>query len=219
MSYLKLLWALSNGASTSGMVLAIYRSSFPINSPFASPNITGLSVTHFGYWHPLLPAILLRNHNPNTSVHSIRAPQSKLQRIQVISARESGVIFFKKKREVHTPSRKELQNYGVQTNSSRKPFTSFPHNLQIFHVPWDLNLAKYWPRHGSLFDWAIQITKVCKYLPTHKLHISAVERTWSDISTIGEDHTLWVTQEYHWETWTSFEKNSYKKIRDGNLNR
>ena len=110
-------------------------------------------------------------------------------------------------KKAHSPSLR-VANYGVQINSNGKPSTSFLHTPEIFHVPWDLDLAKYRPLHGSLFGRAIQVTKVCKHLPTHKLHKSALEigRRWSDISTIGEDHTLWATREYHWETWTSFEK-------------
>jgi hypothetical protein len=91
------------------MVLAIYRSSSPINSPFASPKISGLSVTHSGYWHPRLLAILPAITIPIPHLITQSASQSKLQGIQVISARESRVIFSKKKREVHTPSLKELQ--------------------------------------------------------------------------------------------------------------
>jgi len=81
------------------------------------------------------------------------------------------------------------------------------HTLQKPHVPWDLDLAKYQPRLGSPFGEVIQVTKVCIHLPTHKLHISALEigRRWSYFSTIGEDHTPWATREYYWGTWTSFE--------------
>jgi len=52
--------------------------------------------------------MLPRNHNPNTTVHSTKASHSKLQRIQDVSARESGTIFFKKK-EKSTLHPKELQ--------------------------------------------------------------------------------------------------------------
>ena len=123
------------------------------------------------------------------------------------------------KKKVHSPSQR-VANNGVQINSNGKPFISSLHILQISHAPWDLNLAKYRPWLGSFFGRAIQVTKVCIHLPTHKLHISALEigRTWSDISTIGEDLTLWATREYHWETWNSFGK-ILIKIRAGNLNR
>ena len=214
MSYLKLLWVLSNGAPTSGMVLAINRSSSHKNSPFASPNIACLSVTHSGYWHPLFPAMLPRNHHLKHLIPQ-ELPVQNFKEIQVISAKESGVIFLKKEREKRKKRKKrkahsqfQVANYGVQINSNGKPSTSSLHTLQISHVPWDLNSAKYQPSCGSLFGWAIQVTKVCIYLPTHKLHISALEigRTWSNISTVGEDHTLWATREYHWETWISFKK-------------
>ena len=91
------------------------------------------------------------------------ASQSKLQRIQVISASESGVIISKKRegrrREDHSPS--QVANYGVQIIQMRSHPLHLLHTLQIFHVPWDLNLAKYRPHHGSLFGWAIQVIKVC----------------------------------------------------------
>ena len=83
------------------------------NSSFASPKMSGMSVTRSGYWHPLLPDIHPRIHKSNTSFIPQRSSQSELQRIQVISAKKSGLIFFIKKREkekeVHSPSLKELQ--------------------------------------------------------------------------------------------------------------
>jgi len=52
--------------------------------------------------------MLHRNHN--TTVHSTKASHSKLQRIQDVSARESGAIFFKKReKEKPTLHPKELQ--------------------------------------------------------------------------------------------------------------
>ena len=47
--------------------------------------------------------------------------------------------------------------------------------------------------------------------------ILRVERTWSNTPTISEDHTPWVTREYHWGTWTSFKK--LAKFRARNLNK
>ena len=83
------------------------------NSSFARPKMSGMSVTRSGYWHPLLPDIHPRIHKSNTSFIPQRSSQSELQRIQVISAKESGVIFLKKRaereEEVHSPSLKELQ--------------------------------------------------------------------------------------------------------------
>jgi hypothetical protein len=76
-----------------------------------------------------MPAILPRNHHLSTSVHSTRASHLKLQEIQVVSARKSGVIFLKKK-EAHSPS--QVANYGVQIIQMRSHLL---HTLQIFHVP------------------------------------------------------------------------------------
>ena len=113
LSYLKLPWALSNGASASGMILAIYRSLSLMNSSFASPKMSGLSVTHSGCGHPLLPDMHPRNHKSNIPFIPQRSSLSKLQRIQVISAKESGVIFFniyiREKKEVHSASLKSCK--------------------------------------------------------------------------------------------------------------
>jgi hypothetical protein len=65
-----------------------------------------------------------------TTVHSTKASHLKLQRIQDISAKESEVIFFlkkkreRKKREAHSPF--QVANYGVQISSNGKPSTSYP---------------------------------------------------------------------------------------------
>jgi len=67
-----------------------------------------------------LPAILPRNHkSQNLSLHPTRASQSKLQRIQVISARESGVIFFLKKREEKKKKEKPTLHPKLQIKEFR----------------------------------------------------------------------------------------------------
>ena len=83
------------------------------NSSFASPKMSGLSVTHSGCGHPLLPDMHPRNHKSNIPFIPQRSSLSKLQRIQVISAKESGVIFFniyiREKKEVHSASLKSCK--------------------------------------------------------------------------------------------------------------
>jgi hypothetical protein len=53
-----------------------------------------------------------------TAVHSTKSSYSKLQRIQDISAKESEVIFLKK-REAH--SLVQVAYYGVQINPNGRP--------------------------------------------------------------------------------------------------
>jgi hypothetical protein len=66
-----------------------------------------------------------------------KLPHSKLQRkIQDILAKESGVIFFKKKR---SPLSISSANYGVQINSNGKPSipsTPYPPKNPMFHETW-----------------------------------------------------------------------------------
>ena len=150
MSYLKLLWALSNGASTSGMVLATYRFSSHKNPPFASPNIASFSVAHSGCWHPLLPTMLPRNHH--LIYHSLfhKVSHSKLQRNSRYSSKGEWSYLLKKrerereeeekrKREAHSPF--HVANYGVPINSNGMPSTSSTSYPLNTHVPWDLDLA------------------------------------------------------------------------------
>jgi hypothetical protein len=92
---------------------------------------SSLSVTHSGYWHPhcqiYSPAITI----PIPHFIPQRASQPRLQRIQDISARESGVSSLKKEERKRSPFSipKRVANHGVQINPSRKPSTSFPHTL------------------------------------------------------------------------------------------
>ena len=157
---------------TSGMVLAIYRSSSHINPPFANPNIADLSVTHSRYWHPLLPAMLPRNHHLKHLSPSHKSfPFKTSKKFKVNQQRRVELSSKKKRREAHSPF--QVANYGVQIKWEAIYFLC---TLQISHVQWDLNLAKYQPRYGSPFDWAIQVTKVRIHLPIHKLHISALKK-------------------------------------------
>ena len=130
------------------MVLAIYRSfsfAYPL---FASQKkMPGLSVTYSEYWHPLLPDVFPRNHKTNNSnVYPFipqRSSHHKTPKFKSYQEERVKLSCLKKEREreAHSPSLR-VANYGVQINSNGKPSTSLLHNLQIFHVPWALNLAK-----------------------------------------------------------------------------
>ena len=127
MSYLKLLWALSNGASISGMVLATYRSLSHRHPPFASPNIAALSVTHSEYWHPLLPVMYPRR---GSSSHRSFPIQNYKEKFKIYQQKRVEVSSLKKrkeerKREVHSPF--QVANYGVQINGKPSfPSTPYP---------------------------------------------------------------------------------------------
>jgi hypothetical protein len=74
---------------------------------------------------------------PQSPIHPTKVFLSKHQRIQVISAKESGVIFLKKEVERNPLSiPKRVAKYGVQIrpNSIRVGSHLF-HSLQIFHPP------------------------------------------------------------------------------------
>ena len=123
-----------NGASTSGMVLATYRSLSHKNPPFASPNIAGLLVTHSEYWHPLLPVIYPRNHHliyhkflPQKLPHSKTPKKFKIfqqRRVELSSVKKKG---RKKEKEAHCPF--QVANYGVQINSNGMPSTPYPQKI------------------------------------------------------------------------------------------
>ena len=97
--------------------------------PFASPNIASQSVTHSGYWHPLLPAKLPRNHHLKNHSSFHKASHSKLQINSRYSSKgEWSYLSFKKKRRREKKKREayspfQVANYGVQINSNGKPST------------------------------------------------------------------------------------------------
>ena len=123
MSYLVLLWALSNGVSALGMVPAIYRSfsfAYPL---FASLKMSGLSVIYFGYWHSPTPDTI-PPQSQTQNLHSVPTHPKRsyhprtLKKFNVTSAKEYGVIFFKKmmkeRKEVPYSIPKRVAKYGVQ---------------------------------------------------------------------------------------------------------
>ena len=140
--------------------------------------------------HHLLaqPYLASQSPTPGIDIHfcqlyspaiTISTPQSIPQKLPIQNSKKFKIyqqervgLSSLKKRErerewkAHSPSQK-VANKRIQINSNEKLSTSSLHTLQISHVPWDLNLAKYQPRYGSPFSWAIQVTKVCKHLPTH----------------------------------------------------
>ena len=124
MSYLKLSWAFSNGVSASGMVLAIHRS-FSLTYPsFASPKMSGLSVTYSGYWHPPTPDIIPPdNHKPKISTVCPLIPKGltilELQRNSMLHQQRSMELsslkkMMKERKEVPYSIPKRVAKYGVQ---------------------------------------------------------------------------------------------------------
>ena len=147
MSYLELLRALSNGVSAKGMVLAICRSfsfAYPL---FASLKMSGLSVTSSGYWHPPTPdTIPLQSQTQN--LHSVPTHPKRSyhpgtpKKFNVTSAKEYGVIFYKKydekkrrKKKFHTPFQKSCKmrswNKKTKFDPSVSPFLPLP--LTFYH--------------------------------------------------------------------------------------
>ena len=122
------------------MVLAVYRSLSHRSPPFASPNIAGLSVTHSGYWHPLLPAMYPRNYH--LIYHKFipqKLPHSKLQRNSRYSSKGEWSYLFKKKQK--KKKRSPLSISSCKLWSSNKweaihSIHSIPSKNPMFHETW-----------------------------------------------------------------------------------
>ena len=99
----------------------------PQNPPFGSPNKAGLSVIHSGYRHPLLLAMLPRNHHlKNHSSFHKSLPFKTPKNSRYISKGEWSYLFFKKKRE-REKKRSPLSISSCKLWSSNgKPSTSYP---------------------------------------------------------------------------------------------
>jgi len=144
MSYIVLLWALSNGVSTQGMILVIYWSFSFMYPLFASLKMSGLSVTYSGYWHPPTPDIIPPdNHKPKISTVCPLIPKgltiSKLQRNSMLHKQRSMELSFlknddeRKKRSSILHSQKSCKiwssNKKTKFHPSVSPFPSSPPDI------------------------------------------------------------------------------------------
>ena len=197
------------------MELAIYRSfsfAYPL---FASLKMSGLSIIHSGYWHPPSPDII-PPQSYTQNLHSIPShptkgiPIMKLQRWQNQQKRV-GIIFSKKmmKRRKVPLSQKSCKTWS---SNKKTKFLSKCESISflspgyfIFHkigiwlssnpsgIPIRLgNTGNQGMQHSS-YPWTPHIS-----LRSRKKRVKT--------PTPCEDHTPWVTWEYHWGTWTPFEK-------------
>ena len=109
----------------------------PQNPPFASPNIAGLSVTHSGYWHPLLPA-MSPQQSPSQKPQFIpqKPPIQNSKEFKIFQQRRVELSSLKKKREAHSPF--QVANYGVQISSNEAIHSihSIPSKNPMFHETW-----------------------------------------------------------------------------------
>ena len=164
MSYLVLLWALSNGVSTQEMVLAIYRSFSFVYPLFGSLKMSGVLVTYSKYRHPPSPdKFPLQSQNPNSPqcAHSSRKGLAiqKLQEIQSHTSKGVWTYLLKKimktrKKKFHTPFRKSCKiwssNKKIKLHPSVSPFSPSP--LDILSSIRS-QLAKYQPSMDHSSAW------------------------------------------------------------------
>ena len=110
---------MSNGASTSGMVLAIYRYSSPINSPFASPKhiwpvshpFRVLTSTFASYTPPQSQSQYLSLSHKSFPIKTLKNSSyiSKGEWSYLLKKRERKE---KKEREAHSPSSKSCKSWS-----------------------------------------------------------------------------------------------------------
>ena len=157
--------------------------------------IPPLSYTQSLHTYPVIPCKVFSSWN------------SKI--IRIISAKESGDYFLKndenKRRKSHSPKKSCKQGVWIKDQIPLSKCES------IFLHPWTPHKIRIWLssnpswitiRLGNIGNQGMQHSS-CPCTP----HISLRGRQKRvKTPTPCEDHTPWVTREYHWETWISFGK-------------